>query len=104
LQLRFLERRTARGGKDSIDHGPGQHDDLANSVAGALCLAAHCKKPLNFHPPTLGPPRFEWIASHGFFDPAGASSCDKPGGWEVGDPRAGGFDAQLLGWSVNQRH
>lgn len=34
-----LERRTARGGRDSIDHGPGQHDDLANSVAGALLLA-----------------------------------------------------------------
>jgi hypothetical protein len=29
-----LERRTARGGRDSIDHPPGQHDDLANAVAG----------------------------------------------------------------------
>ena len=38
-QLHGLERRTARGGKDSIDHGPGRHDDLANSVAGALVLA-----------------------------------------------------------------
>ena len=35
-QLAGLERRTARGGRDSIDHGPGGHDDVANSVAGAL--------------------------------------------------------------------
>jgi hypothetical protein len=35
-----LERRTARSGRDSIDHAPGAHDDIANSVAGALLLAA----------------------------------------------------------------
>jgi hypothetical protein len=28
--------RTARSGKDSIDHSPGGHDDLANVVAGVL--------------------------------------------------------------------
>jgi hypothetical protein len=39
-QLHGLERRTARGGKDSIDHGPGAHDDIANAVAGALVLAS----------------------------------------------------------------
>jgi hypothetical protein len=39
-QLCGLERRTARSGKDSIDHGPGQHDDLANSVAGCADLVA----------------------------------------------------------------
>jgi hypothetical protein len=39
-QLHGLERRTARGGKDSIDHSPGAKDDVANSVAGALVLAA----------------------------------------------------------------
>jgi hypothetical protein len=39
-QLLGLERKTARGGRDSIDHGPGAHDDLANSVAGALVMAA----------------------------------------------------------------
>jgi hypothetical protein len=33
-----LERRTSRGGKDSIDHGPGLHDDLANAASGALLL------------------------------------------------------------------
>jgi hypothetical protein len=39
-QLHGLERRTARGGRDSIDHGPGQHDDVANACGGALVLAA----------------------------------------------------------------
>ena len=38
-QLVGLERRTARSGKDSIDHSPGGHDDLANAVAGAAALA-----------------------------------------------------------------
>jgi hypothetical protein len=33
-QLCGLERRTARGGRDSIDHAPGAHDDVANAVAG----------------------------------------------------------------------
>ncbi|QTP55425.1 hypothetical protein HNO51_12480 [Billgrantia sulfidoxydans] len=35
-ELVSLERRTARSGKDTIDHGPGGHDDLANSVAGVV--------------------------------------------------------------------
>lgn len=30
------ERRTARGGRDSIGHAPGAHDDVANSVAGVV--------------------------------------------------------------------
>jgi hypothetical protein len=34
-----LERRVARSGKDSVDHGPGAHDDLADAVAGAASLA-----------------------------------------------------------------
>jgi hypothetical protein len=38
-QLCGLERRTARGGRDSIDHAPGSHDDVANSALGALLLA-----------------------------------------------------------------
>jgi hypothetical protein len=35
-QLVSLERRTARGGKDSIDHAPGSHDDVCNAVAGVI--------------------------------------------------------------------
>lgn len=39
-QFGTLERRTARGGRDSIDHAPRQHDDVANAAAGALVLAS----------------------------------------------------------------
>lgn len=39
-QLLALERRTAWGGRDTIDHPPGGHDDVANAAAGALVLAA----------------------------------------------------------------
>jgi hypothetical protein len=35
-QITSLERRTARGGRDSIDHPPEQLDDVANAVSGAL--------------------------------------------------------------------
>ncbi len=50
-QLGGLERRTARGGKDSIDHSPRQHDDVANATAGALVLAV------------LRPAVFDWRAA-----------------------------------------
>jgi hypothetical protein len=39
-QLTSLERRTSRGGKDSIDHPKHGRDDLANAVAGALVAAS----------------------------------------------------------------
>jgi hypothetical protein len=39
-QLCSLERRTMRGGRDSIDHRPGGYDDIANAVAGALVTVA----------------------------------------------------------------
>jgi hypothetical protein len=34
-QIVGLERRVSRAGRDSIDHTPGGHDDIANAVAGA---------------------------------------------------------------------
>lgn len=37
-ELRQLERRTTRGGKDMVDHPPRGHDDLANAACGALYL------------------------------------------------------------------
>lgn len=43
-QLVGLERRVSRGGKESIDHGPGGHDDIANAVAGAIWLCSDAKK------------------------------------------------------------
>jgi hypothetical protein len=39
-QLTGLERRTARGGRDSIDHAPNGKDDLANAVAGTVVTAS----------------------------------------------------------------
>lgn len=38
-QLCTLERRTARSGKDSIDHAPNAHDDVSNACAGAIVHA-----------------------------------------------------------------
>jgi hypothetical protein len=52
-QLVGLERRTARGGRDSIDHAPGGHDDLVNAAAGVLCLAT-TKAPSCFWAPIRG--------------------------------------------------
>src|SRR5262249_10905160 len=39
-QIVGLERRVTRAGKDSIDHAPHGHDDLANAVAGVCAVAA----------------------------------------------------------------
>ena len=38
-QIFGLERRVARGGRDSIDHPRGGHDDLANAACGAVVTA-----------------------------------------------------------------
>jgi hypothetical protein len=46
-QLCALERRSARSGRDSIDHRPGVHDDIANAVAG---VAAAINKYGNYDP------------------------------------------------------
>jgi hypothetical protein len=47
-QLGSLERRTARGGRDSIDHPqiPGARDDVSNCVAGVLVAVAGAPDPL----------------------------------------------------------
>jgi hypothetical protein len=39
-QLALLERRRARGGKDTVDHPPRAHDDYANAVCGAMVQVA----------------------------------------------------------------
>jgi hypothetical protein len=36
VELSALERRTTRNGRDSVDHGRGGRDDLANAVCGLL--------------------------------------------------------------------
>jgi terminase large subunit-like protein len=38
-QLCGLERRTGRGGRDTVDHRSGAHDDVANACAGIIYLA-----------------------------------------------------------------
>ncbi len=35
-QFAALERRATRGGRDTVDHPRGAHDDIANSVAGVI--------------------------------------------------------------------
>ena len=35
-QIVGLERRVSRAGRDSIDHAPGAHDDIANAVSGVV--------------------------------------------------------------------
>jgi len=47
-QLVALERKTTRGGKDSIDHSPGARDDVANAAAGALVYAGKSLADPNF--------------------------------------------------------
>lgn len=44
-QLCTLERRTARGGRDSIDHQPGAHDDVANAACGVLVQVIEDRRP-----------------------------------------------------------
>ncbi len=51
-ELVGLERRTGRGGKDSIDHGPHGHDDLINAACGALLL---CQAPAGISDLWAGP-------------------------------------------------
>jgi hypothetical protein len=38
-ELRSLERRTSRMGRDSVTHPPGGHDDYANALAGCIRVA-----------------------------------------------------------------
>jgi hypothetical protein len=52
-QLCGLERRTARGGRDSIDHTPGGHDDLCNAAAGVIVSLLTRRMPMR-HVAVLG--------------------------------------------------
>ena len=47
-QLCSLERRTARGGRDTIDHPAGAHDDIANAAAGALVMVGSRRRAIIF--------------------------------------------------------
>ena len=60
-QIAALERRTARGGRDTIDHPPGSHDDMANAIAGAIVNASRPAGPIGWvltrHDPPASPAR-----------------------------------------------
>jgi hypothetical protein len=47
-QLCGLERRTGRGGRDTIDHPPNGHDDVANAVAGVVATILAKGVPLDY--------------------------------------------------------
>ena len=52
-QLCGLERRTSRAGRDSIDHAPGGHDDIANAVCGVLVGLELDRRPALIRPDNL---------------------------------------------------
>jgi hypothetical protein len=62
-ELRLLERRVARSGKDSVGHPPGSHhDDAANALFGSMYLVAKAAATEQFVVPppgnvVLGEPR-----------------------------------------------
>lgn len=81
-QLCRLERRTARSGKDTIDHAPGAHDDLINAAAGALVSAARNSE-------TVGE---AWAAPRMLDDPRFTQAIDgsdfvnvPPAAWDLDD-------------------
>jgi phage terminase large subunit-like protein len=85
MQEQFLTL-VIRGSK--IDHQPGDHDDFANAAAGALVIAARTQSPMSFHVPAAGPSRSAVAAA--YTDAImGDDFSAPPGGWPVGDPRAG---------------
>ncbi len=47
-QLCKLERRTGRGGKDSIDHPPKGRDDVANAVAGVVQMVLRGRRGISW--------------------------------------------------------
>jgi hypothetical protein len=72
-QICSLERRTARGGRDQIDHPPGanHHDDLVNvlAIAATNIIAA---PPMRFAPPP------DWSKSAVGFDPSTGTIARNP--------------------------
>ncbi|MBA7614665.1 hypothetical protein ES703_21934 [subsurface metagenome] len=53
-QLAGLERKVRPGGKDSITHYPGGHDDVANSAAGVCVMASKKESGGAFGIPDVG--------------------------------------------------
>jgi hypothetical protein len=73
LQFGGLERRTAPGGRDRIDHGVAGHDDLCNAAAGAVTLAARAAAQTPSFPAPI-----VFFADGSSTDPALDTRQDKP--------------------------
>jgi hypothetical protein len=77
-QLCSLERRIARGGRDSIDHPPGAHDDVANCVAGVAITAVQA--PAVPEVPIVGPLLFN-LRTGEIIPAASQANCPPPPGF-----------------------
>lgn len=101
-----LERRVARGGRDSIDHGPTGHDDVANAVTGAVLLAVESARhttqiwmpdlrdPVERRP---GPDQRQLVSAYGprmFERPSGEFTCATCASFEE---TTGRCQARLIG-------
>ena len=72
-QFSGLTRHVGRSGKDSIDHGPGGHDDVCNAAAGALTLVAtmHVQRiepcgPIAIYAPYPSPGTIDYVRVEAF--------------------------------------
>lgn len=76
-QLVGLERRTARGGRDTIDHAPNAHDDLANAALGVVAELARLRQPhrqgLLHLTRAASCPQSRWRSRTAFVGPSGGS-------------------------------
>jgi hypothetical protein len=88
-QLATLERRTARGGKDSIDHPVGHRDDVADAVAGLAAITVPSNGEYTLR---------QWVSA---FNPE-AGESDKPP-----PPRyvpADGSSVPFIPWDLRQQY
>jgi hypothetical protein len=77
-QLCGLERRTGRGGKDSIDHRPGSHDDVANCVCGAVWELVRQPEPRKSFPaPIVMHTPLNWSGIGDVTNPANAGLAER---------------------------
>jgi len=61
-ELRLLERRTHRSGKDTVDHGRSGHDDLANAVCACAAHSAADDKDRAYA-------SLRWVVSDDWYEP-----------------------------------
>jgi hypothetical protein len=100
-QLRRLERKRGRAGKDSIDHPPRLHDDLANSVAGVSYLLNTAKPSQHEFNPALhvARERLKVVTIR----PGGIGAAAEASGWPlfVGLSHGDGVAASVIAQAYN---